>query len=138
MLVHAVVVPVQSLAEGGAEMSDFAFLGSTDIPAERVILAGVDAIAESQLGAEMGREVVVVGGKTEMAVVVRCVSPQRIALLRPGSPRGIGKGQTIESGGGVLPRPAVHSLYVDDPIPGEFQPSVQPSHALNWVREITP
>ncbi len=82
ILEDAVVIPVHCFAERRTEIDDLAFIRTPEITAESVVLADVNAIDETQFAAEIGREIVVVGGKIKMTAAVGCVQPKRIALLR--------------------------------------------------------
>src|SRR5205814_1758099 len=130
ILENVVVIPVHDFAGRRAEIDNLAVLRSPEIGSECVVLPNVDAIHESQLGAEIRREIVVTGGKTEMPAAVRCVGPQRVAVLRTPGWITRPKGQAILSGVEILPRPAVHPLNIDHPVLREFQPRIQRSHAV--------
>src|SRR6266851_868947 len=136
ILQGAAVVPVHGLADAGAEIENPAFFRPPQIACEGVILPDVNAIHESHLGAEIGRGIVVVRGKSEVPAAIRCVGPQRIALLRSDAGITRGKRQAIPLRVKILPRPAVYSLQIDDLVLGKFQPGIQRSHAIACVGEI--
>src|SRR6266446_1255440 len=137
VLKDAGVVPVHRFADRGSEIDDFTFVRPPEIAAEDVVLPEVDAIHEPQLGAEIWRKVVVVGGKSEMPAGIRCVGPQRIALLRPNGRITAGrKRQAFLFCVEILPRPGMHPLNVDDPVPGEFQARIERGYAIAGVRKI--
>src|SRR5260370_10637080 len=79
ILQNAGMVPVHGLADAGAEIENPAFFRPPEIACQSAILPDVDAIDETQLRAEIRREIVVVGGKGEMAAAVRRVRPLRIS-----------------------------------------------------------
>src|SRR5713226_9672602 len=71
-----------------------------------------------------------------MPAAVRCVGQQRVALLRTDGGITRCERQAISSCVEILARPAMHSLYIGDPVFGKFQPCVKRSHAVAGVRKI--
>src|SRR6267143_6719053 len=130
------MIPVHGFTKAWPKINDLAILGTPEIPAIRIVLADVNAIDESELSAEIRREIVVVGGKSEMPAGIGGIRPQGIPLLRTHSPPVIHERQTIQPRIFVLPRPAVHSLNISDPVLGEFQACVEGNHSIAGVREI--
>src|SRR6266571_6444618 len=136
VLQNAGVIPVQDLERRGTEIDDLAFFRPPEIAAEPIVLADVDAVDKSQLGAKIGRKVVVIRRKSKVPPGVRSIEPERIPLLRTDAIRTLRKPQTAQSRIGILPRPGVHGLRIHNPVLRKLQPRIERSHAITGVRKI--
>src|SRR5882724_8759493 len=130
------MIPVHGFTKAWPKINDLAILGTPEIPAIRIVLADVNAIDESELSAEIRREIVVVRGKSEMPAGIGGIGPQGIPLLRADRWIARCERQAILSSVEILPRPGVYGLNISDPVLGELEACIERSHAIAGVREI--